>query len=238
MQRDFVRTRGALLKYKVLNRVILHCYDVPHLLKVTRNNLQVKNLRHCVQKRWDISDSSTRGQLQVASWEDVVNLYEIDRCGIHRFLPKITDEHVNPVKLKMKVCVATQVFSRTYGTVMQHCVEKKQLPAEASGTAQILVFFNDLFDSLNGSGAAQPDSLKGSINEHSVHFVFWEYALEMLSKMNFFDKETGERNTRSTVLYRMMSTIRGYQEITRLCLNLRMKEVALRYIQILKKENH
>lgn len=234
MTRDFVRAPGAMLKYKIQGKIIIHLYDVPHLLKVERNNLQVKDMNHYIQKRWDISDSSTIGKQQKASWADVVKLYELDRTGVHRLLPKITDEHINPTKLKMRVYVATQVFSQTYGSVMQRCVAKKQLPEKASGTALILLFFNDLFDSLNGSGPAQPESLKGSIDEHSIHFVFWEYALLMLSKMQFVNKETGEINNRSTVLYRIMSTIRGYQEFTRICLNMKMKEVALRYIKIYK----
>lgn len=187
MQRHFVRTSGCLLKYKVLGKDIIHCYDVPHLLKVERNNLQVKDLHHHIQKRWSISDSSTgdssdssnksstsdKAKPKVASWADVSRLYEQDRCGMPRSLKKVNAEHINPVKLKMKVCVAAQVFSLTYGTVMQQCVEKMQMPAEASGTAQILIFFNDLFDSLNGSATSQPGSLKGSINEHSVINEFY-----------------------------------------------------------------
>lgn len=233
MDRDFTRTPGCLLKYKVLGRTIIHCYDASHWIKVVRNNFEVKDLRHCIDKRFDVACHHTTGKQQVASWEDVKALYELDRTGCHRFLPKITEQHIKPTKLKMKVCVATEVFSQTYGTVMLHCVEKEQIPAKSSGTAQLLLFINDLFDSLNGSGPVQIADLKGSIDENSVHFVFWEYALLMLSKMNFIDKTTGNINTRSTVLKRIESTIRGYQEVTRICFNLNINEVSLRYLKIL-----
>lgn len=229
MDSDFRRTPGCLLQYKVGGNIVTHCYDGPHILKVVRNNFEVKNLSHSVWERWNISQSKSSGSERTASWDDVQNLYELDQTGCHRFLPKITDQHMKPTKLKMKVCVATQVFSQTYGTVMLHCVEKKQLPAKSSATAQILLFFNDFFDSINGSGPAQMGSLKGSINKDSVHFVFWEWALFMLAKMNFIDKTTGRINSRSSVLNKIKSTIKGYQEVTRICLNNNIEEVPLRY---------
>lgn len=225
-----------MLKYKVLGDTIIHCFDNPHLVKVQRNNLQTKDLHHYIQQRWTIYNSGTIDRInvkqKVASWSDVVKLYHDDRICYPRALPKIGEEHIEPKKLKMKVCVATQVFSETYGAQMLKCVEKKKMLAEASGTAHILLFFNDLFDSLNGSGPPQPNSLKGSIDEQSIHFVFWEYALSMLSKMKFVNKKTGRKDTRSRILYRLMSTIRGYQEITRFCLNKNFGEVSLRYLKI------
>lgn len=232
MDRSFIRSRGSLLMFKVQGETIVHCYDLPHLMKVMRNNLQTKNLIHFIPKRWKISDTlGTLGNKRMASWADVVGLYNKDRKTVLRLLPKIKDEHINPTKLKMKVCVATQVFSQSCGRVMLRAVKKKKLHRKANGTAQVLLFFNDLFDSLNGGGSVQPGSLKGSIDEHSIHFAYWEYALLMLSKMNFVNIETGDIMTRSTVLYKFMATIRGYQEIMRVCLNKNIKEVSLRYLR-------
>lgn len=231
MDRDFRRTPGCLLQYKVAGRTITHCYDPPHIIKAVRNNLEKKNFKHFITERWNISSSKAYGKQQVASWDHIKQLYELDRVGLHRFLPKITEEHIHPAKLKMKVCVATQVFSQTYGTVMLHCAKNKQMPEVSSATAQMLLFFNDVFDSINGSGPAQMGSLKGSINKDSVHFAFWEWALFMLSKMNYVHKITGRINNRSTVIKKLESTIRGYQEVTRICLNKNIEEVSLRYFQ-------
>lgn len=232
MDRDFLRTPGCLLKYNVCGKTITHCYDGPHIVKVVRNNFEVKDFKHYIKERWHISSCKTYGNAQLASWDDVKRLYELDRAGCHRFLPKITEEHIKPAKLKMKVFVATQVFSQTYGTVMMQCAENNQIPIQSFATAQMLLFFNDFFDSINGSGPAQMGSLKGSINEDSVHFAFWDWALFMLSKMNYIDRKTGEVNSRSTVINKIESTIRGYQEITRICLNNNIKEVSLRYFKI------
>lgn len=141
---------GQLLTYKLRDTTVIHCYDIPHLLKGTRNNLQTKNLSHSVFKRWSSTDSnSINGKEGLkASWDDVKDLYYLR--GSKRLLLKIYPEHINPERLKMKVSTATQVFSQTYEKVMLHCSQMKQL-RDCSGTAQILMFFNDLFDSMNGS---------------------------------------------------------------------------------------
>lgn len=232
MERDFPRTPGCLLKYIVCENVIIHCWDGPHLLKVVRNNCEVKDFRHYIKERWHLSSPKLYGKAQLASWDDVERLYRLDRKGYPWSLPNITDEHIKPAKLKMKVFVAAQVFSKTYGTVMMKSVENKQMPTKSSATAQMLLFFNDFFDSINGSGPAQTGSLKGSINKDSVHFEFWEWALFMLSKMNYIDRKTGHINSRSTVINKIESTIKGYQEITRMCLNNNIEEVSLRYFEI------
>lgn len=218
---------GQLLTYKLGDTTVIHGYDVPHLLKGTRNNLQTKNLSHYVVKRWCSSDSNSMNKKEVltASWDDVSDLY---LKGSKKLLPKITPEHINPDKLKMKVSTATQVFSQTYGKVMLHCSEKKQLPRDCSGTAQILMFFNDLFDSLNGS-CVTVNELKAPITESSVHFQYWDYALGMFSGMIFIDKITGKASNRSKNVQNWQSTVRGYYELSKKCLSLGMTEIALRY---------
>ncbi|KAJ6636967.1 hypothetical protein Bhyg_09693 [Pseudolycoriella hygida] len=206
---------GQLLSYKLSNATVIHCFDTPHLLKGTRNNLITKDLRHSVFNRWSSSNvdtnSSKRSKQLVASWKDVIEMYELHLKGNRRLLRKITPEHIKPEKQKMKVSVACQVFSQTYGKVMLECSDKEQLSYDCSGTAQILTFFNDFFDSLNGSSTKNDNELKSAVSENSVHFRFWDYALLMLSRMKFADKKTGQGTNRTKNVENWMSTIRGYQ---------------------------
>lgn len=227
---------GQLLTYKLRDTTIIHCWDIPHLIKGTRNNLQTKNLKHSVFKRWSSSDSNstsdvTKKQELMATWDDVFDLYDLNLKGSQKLLKKITPEHIDPKRQKMKVSVATQVFSETYGKVMIHCSKKMQLPRDCTGTAQILIFFNDLFDSMNGS-CSVINELNSPVTKASVHFKYWEYALSMLSKMKFIDKITGEATNRTKNLQNWQSTIRGYIELSKKCLNLGMTKVALRYKDI------
>lgn len=146
-----IKQDGEILKYKILETEIIHCYDLPHLIKVIRNNFHDKDIKHCISKRWNISDSNGSDndkKTYTATWKDVADVYDFDLKGSQRLLKKITEEHINPDKLKMKVCVATQVFSQTFGNVMLHFSEQGSYPKDCFGTAQVLLFFNDLFDSL------------------------------------------------------------------------------------------
>lgn len=95
--------------YCVNGELIVHIYDPPHLLKGIRNNLLTKNLvwkkdcdRICVK------------------WEHIAQTYDDDNGpGELRTLPKITESHVYPNKIKkMKVSIAAQVFSHSMASVM------------------------------------------------------------------------------------------------------------------------
>ncbi|KAJ6639141.1 Transposable element P transposase [Pseudolycoriella hygida] len=196
----------------------------------TRNNLQTKNLRHSILRRWSSSSSVydlKRKKEQIASWDDVTEVFNSLK-GKRKLLSKITEEHIKPVKLKMKVVTACQIFSESYAKTMLQCSKNEQLSNNCSGTAQALIFFNDLFDSLNGS-CSSTNELKSAVSKGSVHFRFWEHSLEILSKMNFIDKDKGIASKRTKNIENWMSTIRGYRELSEKCLRLGMTDIALRY---------
>lgn len=215
---------NSVIEYTIRDSKIIHLFDPPHLLKSLRNNMLLKDLKHFVsikafedQKarvKYDTEQSVER----VASWTDVKDFYDFSRKSSQMLLPKIHDEHIKPAKLKMKVCIATQVFSRSFGRAMQVCSNKKLLLRDFTGTANILHFFNDVFDSLNGGGIPKEKSLTGSINEMSDHFDFWDYAVEMLKKMKFTD--LNGRKDSSKVLSDYIVTIKGLSAITRAMLKI------------------
>ncbi|KAJ6642525.1 hypothetical protein Bhyg_07476 [Pseudolycoriella hygida] len=231
---DSCNNDGQLLTYKLGGETVVHCYDAPHLLKGTRNNLQTKDLLHFVNKRWSCSDLSLRsvktpanGKGHKANWNDISELYDINLEGGKKLLPmKITPEHITPNKQKLKVSTAAQVLSQTYGNVMLHCSKYRLLSRDCSGTAQVLLFFNDLFDSMNGS-CLKANELKSPVTDGSIHFQYWEYALQMLSKMKFIEKETGKPTNRTKNLQNWQSTIRGFCVLSKKCLSLGMKKIAL-----------
>lgn len=222
---------NAVIEYTIRDSIIIHFYDPPHLLKSLRNNLLVKDLKHVVtvnsfenqEKRVQYDEKNLIER--VASWRDVKDLYDFSRKSSQLLLPKIHDEHIKPIKMKMKVCIATQVFSRSYGRAMQTCSNLKQLPRDFTGTANLLHFFNDVFDSLNGGGIPKKNSLIGSISESSDHFEFWNYAVDMLKKMKFTD--LNGRKDSSKVLSDYIVTIKGLSELTRAMLKI-TKAVAIR----------
>lgn len=213
---------GALLQYKVSGHVITHVYDPPHLIKVVRNNFETKNIAHFAANRWQPGFKDSDDPLQIATWCDIAELFRENR------LP-LTIEHIKPNKLKMKVSIATQVFSETCGSIILQGVKDGSLLPHYKSTADLLLFMNDLFDSVNGSDNHPADSLKGAITRESNHFEFWEYALVMLENMFFVDKATAARNNRSSVLKKFESTIRGYQAMANKCFESNIPKVNIRY---------
>lgn len=113
-------TRGAYLragqepKENIIlfnNEEVIPLYDPPHLLKCIRNNLLTKDLEYI-----------SEGKKHIAKWEHLILLHK-ENPGYKgvRLIPKLTDNHVVPEKLKrnkMKVKFATQTFSRTVATNM------------------------------------------------------------------------------------------------------------------------
>ncbi|VEN38885.1 unnamed protein product, partial [Callosobruchus maculatus] len=173
--------------YLIDGQEIIHLYDPPHLLKGVRNGLLTKDL-HFTQE----------GKQKVASWSHVIDIYRIDRqMGKFSQFTKLTDEHVLPERIrKMKVRNCSQVFSNTVATAMKvrAMVSNELSPSsqfyvnpKASDTADLLLFFDILFDSVNGSLSNPPPgkNLRGPLTRKSKHLCTWQNALNILSTMYF-----------------------------------------------------
>lgn len=241
-------TTGTLLEYTINGSNIVHCFDAPHLIKSVRNNLLVKDLKHSVS--FNETKFKPNGMIvwnekskvkRIASWKDISNFYDVNnnQNGLFNLIPNITDEHMNPDRRKMKVKLASQVFSGTYGRNMYVCSKRKQLPNnDCIGTAAILLFFNDVFDSVNGDGVIKPDKLTGSLTEESKHFKFWDYAITMLDTMTFTENlKTGKPN-KSNVLKHFMTTLKGLRKISQRLFQLGFQSIPLRQLNQDGLENH
>lgn len=227
-----VKQTGKKLPYEVDGNTIIHCFDPPHILKTVRNNLYTKNLKHYISHVWvpntKLKENCTEEMF--ATWDDVRDFYEFNAKTTARLIPKITSEHIDPKKLKMRVDVAAQVFSNTFGNIMMFCSKKNILTRDFSGTAHILLFFNNVFDSMNGGVKYLDNCLRSCINakNKSFSFQFWEYSISMLQKMTFVDKITGEVNNASSALQKCISTIRGYIQLVNICFSLGIDKISLR----------
>jgi hypothetical protein len=172
---------------------IVHLFDFPHLMKCIRNMLLNKDL-HFVQQ----------GKRKVASWSHVMRLYQLDKSrGAYSQFVKLTDEHVIPEKIrKMKVKNCTQVFSHTVGTAMHVAARISSeltpesefyLTPKAVDTADLLLFFDKLFDSVNGSAQLPPPgkNLRCVVTQKSEHISFWQSCLPIISSMYFTGEHSG-----------------------------------------------
>lgn len=121
--------------FYVAEQKIAYIFDVPHLLKATRNNL----IKHTF---W-YEDNTI-------SWEYIKTFYLHDKQYMTRSAPKLTDSHITPNNFeKMKVNYASQVFSATVAAGMNIYLRFGQLPASALATIQFVEKMDQVFDVLN-----------------------------------------------------------------------------------------
>ncbi|CAH0556719.1 unnamed protein product [Brassicogethes aeneus] len=164
----------------VEKKEIVPLFDFPHLLKGVRNNL----LNRPATFIW-------KGEEETSCWEDIIKIFEIDvGDSDFKMLNKITEQHVYPAKIKkMKVKNAAQVFSHRMSSTMRgiYRLAPGVLPESSLGTANFLLFFDKLFDSVNGS-KMQPEAgkeLRCGVTKESEHKKFWEEALTVLKTIKF-----------------------------------------------------
>lgn len=119
----------------VNNKRIFYLFDVPHLLKSTRNNFFKYNFNF---------DGG------VIAKDYLTEIYEKDKHQRFRLLPKLTDEHINPNNFqKMKVKLASQIFSATVAATINTYVSLNHLSEEAMCTATFISLMDNLFDVFN-----------------------------------------------------------------------------------------
>nr|CAI5819814.1 unnamed protein product [Callosobruchus analis] len=165
---------------------IVPLYDIPHLFKGCRNNLLTKNLHFRLDG--------------IAKWVHLQQFYELDASDPSlRMCSKLTDTQINPNKVnKMKVTICTQVFSHSVGSLMNRIAQwdikdNNKLPSEAADTADLLLFMDKLFDSLNVLRISKPQAkpLKCAVIRKSPHKEFWQTAISVVDSMKFFCPQNG-----------------------------------------------
>lgn len=159
--------------YFFLNDVrIPYIFDVPHLLKATRN---------CLKKHFvSINGGGT------TTWTDIEYVFNADAQRNRRMAPKITNSHINPSNLeKMRVKYAAQVISTTMTACLDTYVEFEKLPTAALATSEYVFKFDNLFDLLNSStGSTVLDEDK----PFKAAFTGQEFQTNYLTEMKDFIK--------------------------------------------------
>ena len=114
--------------------------DPPHMIKLVRNLLA---------EYWELYWPG-KGTVR---WAYIVRLQETQKAhqGV-RLANKITHKHIKYKRNKMKVYLATQLFSRSVAKSLEWCHEHKVPGFESKDvlvTAEFVSLHNDLFDVLN-----------------------------------------------------------------------------------------
>jgi cobalamin biosynthesis Mg chelatase CobN len=130
------RDRPSPFFFVVDGKRISTIFDVPHLLKNTRNALIDCGIEFSKQK--------------VAKFKHIQAAFNLDQqTRTYRLLPKLKNEYFNfkDSYVKMKVKVAAQQLSHTVAAAIETFSDKGKLPIKAMHTAEFVSFIDSLFDS-------------------------------------------------------------------------------------------
>lgn len=158
--------------YFILNdQKIFFLFDVPHLLKATRNMFIKHNFKsdQCFLKM-----------------QYVRQFFEIDTTKKFKLAPKLTISHISPDPLeKMKTRRATQLFSQAVVTGINTYIHFEKIAAAAISTVTFIDKMDKLFDILNSTAQYKGDKL------HAHIFVGSDLQLSFLTEcFEFFDTLT------------------------------------------------
>lgn len=211
------RPRSDIIE--INNIQLIPFYDPSQLIKGVRNNLLNKDLEI------NVTSGRKECERQFASWRIIQQAYNMDTAGyvVRPMMKKLTNEHVIPQRIKKtRVKYILQVFSESVASYIgfltcHQCVVETdhgplKLPKEEGlTTAEVLNFFNKLFDSVNGHIAASEAPLRTVISEASAHEKFWSDAMRSLKCIRYVHPITKVPESRALCLKNWMKTISSFK---------------------------
>jgi hypothetical protein len=212
------RDRPSPFFFVVDGKRICTIFDVPHLLKNTRNALidcaiEFSNKKH-------------------AKFEHIQAAFNLDQqTRTYRLLPKLKNEYFNfkDSYVKMKVKVAAQQLSHTVAAAIETFADKGKLPIEAMHTAEFVSFIDSLFDSLNGSQLhpSEGKNLKCALSKDSSHLQFWSDSLPRIRDWKIIDSKSGQLRTNFKFVEGWQITIRAIMHLWQ-----NLKGMGLQYLSL------
>ncbi|KAJ8910981.1 hypothetical protein NQ315_003674 [Exocentrus adspersus] len=167
-------------------------------------------------------------EIKTAKWEHIQRLYECDSGpgapGEFRTLNHLTDEHIYAGKMrKMKVKFAAQIFSSRLASTLRlvSAVGQNEIlgPGNPLDTAQLLLFVDKMFDSVNGStkNPRKGKVFRCGISQESPHVSFWkEEALPMLHSMEYAQRGSRDHKKPPSLVnweFTLRNIIRIWEEL-------------------------
>ncbi|XP_044586824.1 uncharacterized protein LOC123266582 [Cotesia glomerata] len=177
-----------------------------------------------------------------AQWDDVEQAYRVDK---HRTtgsrVTKLTDEHIYVKKIKkMRVRPAAQIMSRTVANLIKSVIDSPDPIETTEGqvymdhkslfTAEILNFFNDLFDSINGSPRHIKTTapLRATVTADSPHHEFWARSKYFLGQLRFLDPKNTKRKASVPTLDNWKLNVEGFMKLWKILSRYEFKEFSPR----------
>jgi len=188
--------------FEIDGETYFYIFDVPHLLKATRNNL--------MNNVFSMNDKLT-------SWKHVEAIYKIGKTMRNQPAPKLTENHIRPNNFaRMKVKFATQVISMTVATSIELMVSLKALQEDALVTSDFICNFDYLFDMCNSSTVISSKKHKKAFTGSDFQLNFLNKMMTMISTLKVYKQlNDGLKDVTNSLSFinGWLITIRSIQEI-------------------------
>lgn len=166
--------------FVVNNIEIVTIFDVPHLLKCTRNAL----LRCKIIFRPN----------KTAKFQYIQEVFNLDQTKNYKTLIKLhpRDFKFQDSFIKMKVSVAARQLSHSIASSIEAFTISGALPTESLETAEFAELIDNLFDSLNGYTKHAQDGKKYRcvLRNDSPHLELWSKLLPEITDWKLIDIKT------------------------------------------------
>lgn len=174
---------------------LIYLFDVPHLLKSTRNNF--------FKYKFLLENGETNKRY-------VKMLYNRDKIKEYRLCPRLTDNHIFPNNFeKMKVRYASQVLSHSVAVALNTYIDFGVLSIEAKPTAIFIQKMNDLFDLLNSCHLNNYNAFMGTEKQND----FLKTMLHLFENVKVVDNNGKEVTKQMRFLFGWKMAIRGVLEL-------------------------
>lgn len=154
---------------------IFYIFDVPRLIRATRNVFMHHELRF-------------RGNR--ASWTDIELLFRRDSQMRLPLVPKLTISHFEPNRRqKTETKYAVQIFSSSAAAGLSAHIASGEFPLKAIGTMEFVYIFDQLFDILNSSVSTKTNTKDfGQAFTGNVHEIYFlQRTLDFLKSIKVID---------------------------------------------------
>lgn len=149
-------------------------FDVPHVIKALRNMLLTLDFYYNGKR---------------ISWQYIRDFYNLDKNFPVKATHKLTDSHIKPTNFeKMKVKLATQVFSNSVYVGMTFYMAFNRLPVVATETAKCIERVDKLFDILNSAETLASKKYNAAFKNEEFQNHFLTDCLLFLEKLEIRDK--------------------------------------------------
>ncbi|KAH0552490.1 hypothetical protein KQX54_011053 [Cotesia glomerata] len=136
----------------------------------------------------------------------------------------------------MRVRPADQIMSRTVANLIKSVIDSPDPIETTEGqvymdhkslfTAEILNFFNDLFDSMNGSSRHLKTTapLQATVTADSPHHEFWARSKYFLGHLRFLDHKNTKRKASVSTLDNWKLNVEGFMKLWKILSRYEFKE--------------